>query len=361
MIGTKIKNLKGEAQYESYQPIELSALYSQIENHPQILDLVTSIEHLKGRVQKKRARLASHTKQHLKTANFLDSLVLENMHVSMQELNTLKSSFHPRKNTILHFIEANDYLLEKRLSLPISVRFIKDAHYAFYSEAAVFDKYAGEFKRSQNWISKENKSLKEADYVCPNVEDTLRLMQELERFIYHPNVNPFLLATLVLYQCESIQPFLTGNAFIARFLVDTIMDELNIPCLGLSRQIKANKTAYDTLLYTVKESDDIVPFIVLILSFIKESYENQITKIDALTALHKKENALLYKKISDPEERATMRQVLRDFEEVLVKPYEPNPLYAKLHELKLLELQRGLMQKNYMHKRYLSILSGEIS
>ena len=148
---------------------------------------------------------------------------------------------------ILHYINAMEYGLKRLETLPLSLRFISEIHKVLIEETTdAPGKTPGEFRTSQNWIG--GGSPNTARFVPPPPHELLRVLDDLEKFLYSENLYPPLIkAALVHAQFETIHPFLDGNGRTGRLLTTFYLCKLGIlerPVLYLSEYFLKNRQAY---------------------------------------------------------------------------------------------------------------------
>lgn len=159
---------------------------------------------------------------------------------------------------IMHYIKAMNYGLRRIESLPLSLRFIKEAHKVLLEGTIdASGKTPGEFRTSQNWIGGGSPST--ASFVPPPPTEMKESLGELEKFLHSEDEYPPLIkAALVHAQFETIHPFLDGNGRTGRLLTTFYLCKLGIlerPVLYLSEYFLNNKKAYYDSLNTYHSED----------------------------------------------------------------------------------------------------------
>lgn len=115
----------------------------------------------------------------------------------------------------------------------------------------------GEFRKTQNWIGGTRPST--ARFVPPPAHELLRVLGDLERFIWEGSATPIVKAGLVHAQFETIHPFLDGNGRLGRLLITMILcaeRSLSRPYLYLSLYFKQHRDAYYQALQRVRTHGD---------------------------------------------------------------------------------------------------------
>ena len=196
---------------------------------------------------------------------------------------------------VVNYVRATEYAVERMRELPLCNRLIRETHRVLMQGARGQDKTPGEFRRSQNWIGGHGVSLIRAKYIPPNVQDMIRAMSDLEKYINaEDDTNALIRAALAHYQFETIHPFLDGNGRIGRLLIVLILLDrkiLSTPALYLSYFLKKYRTEYYARLSDVRLKGNFEQWIKFFLRAINESSLDAIQTIDDLTALRNKNEA----------------------------------------------------------------------
>ena len=176
--------------------------------------------------------------------------------------------------TVLRYVSAMRYGLDRLEKLPLSLRLIREIHAKLMDGARDSHKHPGEFRTSQNWIGGSRPS--NARFVPPPAENLMECLGSLENFLHDETVRlPVLVkAALVHAQFETIHPFLDGNGRVGRLLTTFILCACGIlkkPLLYLSFYFKANRQAYYDYLQSVRETGDWEAWIIFFLEGVVET------------------------------------------------------------------------------------------
>lgn len=115
-----------------------------------------------------------------------------------------------------------------------------------------------------------------------------KLMQDLEQFINTPiasMLDPLLKMAIMHHQFETIHPFYDGNGRTGRMMnVLYLVQEglLDIPVLYLSGYINKHKSAYYSLLQSVRDDGNWQPWILYMLEAVETTAKQTIQKIVAM-------------------------------------------------------------------------------
>lgn len=190
---------------------------------------------------------------------------------------------------VINYIKATYYALERLKELPLCMRLLREVHSVLLSGVRGDEKQPGEFRISQNWIGPQGSNLKTAKYVPPNVEDMTKALGDLEIFMnQEDDLDPLIKVALILYQFETIHPFLDGNGRIGRLLITLfLLNEkvLKSPALYVSYFLKLNRVEYYDRMMDVRRNGSYEQWISFFIKAFVESTEDAIQTIDEITKL----------------------------------------------------------------------------
>ncbi len=195
----------------------------------------------------------------------------------------------PDVDDIIHYVEAVNYGIERSKTLPISLRLIREIHSKLMTDArASHHAYPGEFRASQNWIG--GRTLAEASFVPPSLEDMKSSLYQLEKFIHSQDDYPSLIKAGLLHaQFETIHPFTDGNGRTGRMLIAMFIHHqklLELPVLYLSSYFKKyQKIYYQKLQGYHDEDSDVNSWLEFFLDGVIEIASSSIDTCDKITAL----------------------------------------------------------------------------
>jgi len=156
---------------------------------------------------------------------------------------------------VANYVKALEYGLDRLLTLPVSLRLIREIHGRLLEGVRGEHKAPGEFRGSQNWIG--GASPNDAVFVPPPVVDMHQALGAFESYMHAPSVLPApVRLALIHYQFEAIHPFLDGNGRIGRLLVTLLAcawQLLPAPLLYLSAYFEANRQEYYGRLLAVSQ------------------------------------------------------------------------------------------------------------
>lgn len=213
--GRYVKNLSGEAEYQSFNPcplpptpevqVDSEMLKKVIEANRQLVKLdsasrlIPNVELFVSMYVRKEALMSSQMEGTQCTLDdVLDPEADQNANLDISD--------------VINYVKAADYALKRMKTLPLCNRFFREVHERLMSGVRGQEKSPGEFRISQNWIGAANCTLKEARYIPPNVEDMNAAMGELERYMNEgDDYDALIRIALIHYQFETIHPFLDGK------------------------------------------------------------------------------------------------------------------------------------------------------
>lgn len=193
---------------------------------------------------------------------------------------------------ILHYIKAMNFGLKRLMSLPLSLRLIREVHKILLIGARS-DYYPtpGEFRTSQNWIGGNSPAT--ARFVPPPVHEMLNALGDLEKFLDNDDKTPILVkAALMHAQFETIHPFLDGNGRAGRMLITFYLCQkkaLERPILYLSEYFKRNRDVYFELLHAYHHQGEISRYVKFFLQGIEEVAINAIKTSKSINELREKD------------------------------------------------------------------------
>ena len=149
---------------------------------------------------------------------------------------------------VQNYVRAIDYGLERLKELPLSIPLLCEIHGILFKGLKGEDNPPGEVRKRQNWIGPPGRSLYEATFVPPPVEELKPVLDALDQYLTSKPEEPLLIqCALVHYQFEVIHPFTDGNGRIGRLLVTFFLREkglLGQPILYLSEFFDKFKDEY---------------------------------------------------------------------------------------------------------------------
>jgi len=217
---------------------------------------------------------------------------------SIENINDVKE--------VVNYIKALNYGIKKLKTFPMSLRLIKELHAILMKNVRGAEKTPGEFKKTQNWIGRAGCTLKEATFIPPTPQDTLKAMGDLEKYMHHKKSTlPELInCALIHYQFETIHPFLDGNGRLGLLLITFYLywkEILLKPLLYLSYYFKKNRQEYYDRLNLVRNKGDYGQWVSFFLDGVIEVCNCAIEDSKKILDLKEKHKQLLYnKKVSSP-------------------------------------------------------------
>jgi len=290
--GQYVSNLSGDLSYQSFKPSDLppkppvslsEGLNLRIKEAYQLLGKLDGVSKLIPNKElfismyvRKEALLSSQIEGTQATLDdIFDPHLEQNMNLDVEEVIQYLKALH----------HANDLLL----SLPISIRFIKEVHHVLLTSTRGKDKEPGDLRRTQNWIGPQGSTLKNARFIPPNVNDMQLALSNLEKFIHEPSdFDSLVKIALIHYQFETIHPFLDGNGRIGRLLITILLRHYGLledDTLYLSYYLKKNRVEYYDRLMDVRLKGHYEAWIQFFIEGIIESAKHALSCIEDLLAL----------------------------------------------------------------------------
>lgn len=158
---------------------------------------------------------------------------------------------------VFNYVAAMNHGLSRLRKLPLSLRLIKEIHSKLL-RGVRGQRYAGEFRTTQNWIGPPGVLLKDALFVPPTPHEMHSALGNLEKFLHDNTRIPYLIRAGIAHaQFETIHPFVDGNGRLGRLLITFMLCEHKIlrkPLLYLSYFFKKNRAEYYDRLQAIRDS-----------------------------------------------------------------------------------------------------------
>ena len=198
--------------------------------------------------------------------------------------------------------------LRSETGLPISVRFLSEAHRLLLNGVRGTGKQPGELRRSQNWIGGTRPST--AVFVPPPADQVPALLADLERYIHadHTDLPVLVRIALVHAQFETIHPYLDGNGRIGRLLIAILLEHWQLlpePLIYLSGFLKQHQSEYYRRLSCIRTEGDWEAWVRFFLQAVQSAARQSEEAVVAVASLvtndrkrllaHPKANAISYR------------------------------------------------------------------
>jgi Fic family protein len=221
---------------------------------------------------------------------------------------------------IINYIGAMNYGKERLLTMPPSLRLVREIHEILMTNTRVHDKNPGEFRNSQNWIGPEGSSLRNASFVPPSVHDMHQSLRDWEQYLHNEHPTPLLIKIALAHaQFETIHPFLDGNGRVGRLLITFLLFEKEVlrnPVLYLSYYFKINRTEYYDRLQAIRDHGDWESWLKFFLRGVAEVANESSEVARKVIDLRDKQRALIQKS-----QRRSTATALELHEYLFLNPY----------------------------------------
>lgn len=371
--GTKKSNLSGEMRYDSFAPAPLPPNPS-IELDAEGIELLVSANSalaLLDGITERIPNLGLFVSIYVRKEALLSSQI-EGTQATLDDILDPKAKENANQNVadVVNYVAAVEYGIERRKSLPLCNRLLKEIHERLMSGVRGQEKNPGEFRRSQNWIGGQGSTLRTTTYVPPNVEDMEEALADLEGYINSDDgFDPLIQAALVHYQFETIHPFLDGNGRVGRLLITLFLIErglLRAPALYISYFLKLNRIEYYDRMTEVRRTGAYEQWVKFFLRAVRDSARDAIATIDRLSALHERDSATvdgirtsssMPKKLFDYVKENPIIEVKRTAEQLGHSYNAVAEAVRKLVEVGVLvETKRTGRTRTFAYEAYLEIL-----
>ncbi len=194
---------------------------------------------------------------------------------------------------VFNHVAAMNYGLERLVTLPLSLRLIREIHERLMAGVRGAEKSPGEFRRSQNWIGPPGATLQDASFVPPPPREMLESLGNLELFLHEPGRLPALVHAGVAHaQFETIHPFLDGNGRVGRLLITFLLVHGGVigrPLLYLSHYLKRHRTEYYDRLTSIRQDGDWEGWIAFFLQGVAATAEEATRTAAAILELRERD------------------------------------------------------------------------
>jgi len=195
----------------------------------------------------------------------------------------------PDVREVWNYVRALDYGLERRTTLPVSNRLIREMHARLLEGVRGEDRTPGDFRRSQNWIGPPGCAMEDATFVPPPPERLTGALDAFEKYLHEPSrLPPILQLALIHYQFEAIHPFLDGNGRLGRLLITLLLCSWAIlpePLLYLSAYFERHREEYNARLLAVSQQGAWNDWITFFLRGVAEQSMDAVQRANRLLKL----------------------------------------------------------------------------
>ncbi len=197
---------------------------------------------------------------------------------------------------IVNYVAAMNYGLDRLISLPLSLRLIREIHAELMKGVRGAHRLPGEFRRDQNFIAPAGvRDIRDATFVPPPVPEMHRALDDLEKFLHDPGELPDLIRVGIAHaQFETIHPFMDGNGRVGRLLITFLLVHrgvLHRPLLYLSLYLKRHRAEYYDRLMAIREEGNWEGWLRFFIRGVAETAEEATLKARAIVGLRESHRA----------------------------------------------------------------------
>ena len=291
--------MQNEKGYKSFKPSNLKDVEKRLNIDDEIKKLAQSINEKLIKINMK-SDLVKNSDLFLYAYVYEEAVESSNIEGTECTMEDIFENINKVDNNVLNIddiketisnINAIEYGVERLKELPLSTRLYKEIHKILLSNVRGEKKSPGELRASQNWIG--GKSIKDASFIPPNIEDMNEALSELDKYINdeNENINKIIKCALIHYQFETIHPFLDGNGRLGRIIILLYLIKeklLNKPYVYMSYFLKINQLEYYDKLTRVREEDKYEEYIKFFLNCFDQAADSVLKRMDILNDLHNK-------------------------------------------------------------------------
>jgi len=359
--------------YKAFSPIGLM----EVEKQLKLKGLQNHIEKANISIGELRALESLLPNPELLTERYaikeaLLSSIIEGTQSTLVEIFENKDSISTDNNIkeVQNYFESLNHGIDsiKKERLPLSLRLLRECHQILMDNVrgGEPEKRKGEFRNSQNWIG--GSSPKDAVFVPPQPNELIRLMGDLEKYLYDGKLPNLVKVALVHYQFETIHPFLDGNGRIGRLLITFYLisnEILKYPTMYLSLYLKKLKIDYYDLLMDVRIRGSYERWIQFFLEGIIQVSNQVMTTTKNIRMLEENDKSL----VSNKNEIALLELLFKNpttnikkiEQDLGISNNTANSLAKRFEKLGILK-QTNTLQRNkkYIYKQYMDIIEAEL-
>ena len=302
--GRYIKQLSGDVSYNAFIPAPLPPA-PPIKFDAELINMLSKADQAIGRLDGVLNSVPNHelfVAMYIKKEAVLSSQI-EGTQASLSDIlekeeDILSSKIDSDIKITLNYIDAMSRGLKRLDELPLSLRLIREIHKMLVKDVRGYDRYPGEFRKTQNWIGPEGCTLSEAKFVPPPVHEMNEALGQLENYIHEKMRHPILIECgLIHSQFETIHPFVDGNGRVGRLLITFLLcmnEVIAEPILYLSYYFKKNRQEYYDRLMAIRTEGKWEEWLKFFLKGIVETCDNVVELSNKIIALHKKNAELVH-------------------------------------------------------------------
>lgn len=190
---------------------------------------------------------------------------------------------------IQNYRKALSLAAETLLERPLSLALVRQMHAVLMDSVRGQDKAPGQFRRDQNWIGRPGTPMDQASFVPPTPLRMNDALQDWERYLGTPDVDPLIQAAVVHAQFELIHPFKDGNGRIGRVLIPLFLYQrraLASPMFYLSEYLEANRETYYDRLGAISRDGNWLGWLDFFLTAVAVQAEANCVRVRDILALY---------------------------------------------------------------------------
>ncbi len=194
-------------------------------------------------------------------------------------------------NEVLNYRRAMRKAEEMLLTLPLSLRVVREVHSVLLEGVRGQGKDPGSFRRVPNWIGPPGCRVEQAKFVPIGAESLPDAMTAWEGYIHQDEPDRLVQLAILHAEFEALHPFLDGNGRLGRMLVPLFLWQLDLirkPMFYLSAYLEAQRDSYYERLLAVSRDGDWTGWCRFFLLGVREQAEQNLGKAQAILALYER-------------------------------------------------------------------------
>lgn len=123
-----------------------------------------------------------------------------------------------------------------------------------------------------------------AEFIPPVDDDMTAVLSNLDNFVNHSELNPFVKAAMIHYQFEMIHPFIDANGRVGRIINTLFLYEnkrLQQPVLQLSEALSQNYKEYTGYIQKTNETADMEQWLLYFLPVLSNAARLTVNRLPA--------------------------------------------------------------------------------
>ncbi len=221
---------------------------------------------------------------------------IEGTQATMDEVLQFEAGHEPESpaprediREVLNYRQAVRHAEARLKELPLSLRVIRETHWALLQGVRGEKMAPGDFRRVQNWIGPRGCSIENAKFVPIGVQDLPEAMSAWERYIHRSGMDQLVRLAVLHAEFEALHPFLDGNGRLGLMLVPLYMwqhEIIRAPQFYISAYFEAHRDTYYESLLSVSRDDDWTGWCRFFLEAVQMQAKDNLARVQGMVSLY---------------------------------------------------------------------------